>query len=115
MAVGVLHNNQHLAKVRLTPDEQVRFSKVSRCPVDGVKRLYHADNLDVLQMLVQDKDVFQKVDAYSASTLPTTIDLNDCGETSVRNYYSSLNYKFHSFFYLYLHKHYYLLIFRYNL
>ena len=33
----------------------------------------------------------QKVDAYSASSLPTTIDLNDCNEQEIRSYYSSLN------------------------
>ena len=33
----------------------------------------------------------QKVDAYSASSLPTTIDLNDCSEQEIRSYYSSLN------------------------
>ena len=33
----------------------------------------------------------QKVDAYSTSNLPTTIDLNDCTEQTIRSYYSSLN------------------------
>ena len=33
----------------------------------------------------------QKVEAYSASSLPTTIDLNDCSEQEIRSYYSSLN------------------------
>ena len=33
----------------------------------------------------------QKLDAYSASSLPTTIDLNDCSEQEIRSYYSSLN------------------------
>ena len=33
----------------------------------------------------------QKVDAYSVSSLPTTIDLNDCNEQTIRSYYSSLN------------------------
>ena len=32
-----------------------------------------------------------KVDAYNAASLPTTIDLNDCAETDIRNYYSDLN------------------------
>ena len=35
----------------------------------------------------------QKLEAYGASSLPTTIDLNDCGEQEVRSYYSSLNSK----------------------
>ena len=33
----------------------------------------------------------QKLEAYNASSLPTTIDLNDCGEEEIRLYYSSLN------------------------
>ena len=33
----------------------------------------------------------QKVEAYDSSSLPTTIDLNDCGEQEIRTYYSSLN------------------------
>ena len=33
----------------------------------------------------------QKVEAYNASSLPTTIDLNDCGEQEIRSYYSGLN------------------------
>ena len=33
----------------------------------------------------------EKVDAYSTSSLPTTIDLNDCTEQEIRSYYSSLN------------------------
>ena len=32
-----------------------------------------------------------EVVAYNTSSLPTTIDLNDCDEQQVRNYYSSLN------------------------
>ena len=33
----------------------------------------------------------QKLEAYDAASLPTTIDLNDCGEEEIRSYYSSLN------------------------
>ena len=33
----------------------------------------------------------EKVVAYNSSSLPTTIDLNDCGEQEIRSYYSSLN------------------------
>ncbi|MBO4667577.1 MAG: endonuclease [Bacilli bacterium] len=33
----------------------------------------------------------ERVDAYSTSSLPTTIDLNDCTEQEIRSYYSSLN------------------------
>lgn len=34
---------------------------------------------------------YQEVNAYSASSLPATIDLNDCSESTIRNYYSDLN------------------------
>lgn len=33
----------------------------------------------------------KEVDAYSTSSLPTTIDLNDTSEANIRSYYSSLN------------------------
>ena len=33
----------------------------------------------------------KKADAYSAASLPTTIDLNDTSEANIRSYYSSLN------------------------
>ena len=33
----------------------------------------------------------QILEAYSTSALPTTIDLNDCGEQEIRTYYSNLN------------------------
>lgn len=33
----------------------------------------------------------QKLEAYDASSLPTTIDLNDCGEEEIRSYYSGLD------------------------
>ena len=33
----------------------------------------------------------EKVVAYDAASLPTTIDLNDCGEQEIRSYYSGLN------------------------
>lgn len=38
------------------------------------------------------KDV-KKVEGYSTSSLPTTIDLNDTSEANIRSYYSSLNNK----------------------
>ena len=37
------------------------------------------------------KNAFYEMKAYTTSNLPTTIDLNDCTETVIRNYYSSLN------------------------
>ena len=37
--------------------------------------------------------VMKGAEAYSLSSLPSTIDLNDCTEAEIRNYYSSLNGK----------------------
>jgi len=37
------------------------------------------------------KPVAEKVEGYSASSLPTTIDLNDTSAANIRSYYSSLN------------------------
>lgn len=45
----------------------------------------------VLGSLFVTKDNYFKADAYSSSSLPTTIDLNDNSESEIRNYYSSLN------------------------
>ena len=45
----------------------------------------------VLGSLFATKDNYFKADAYSSSSLPTTIDLNDNSESEIRNYYSSLN------------------------
>ena len=39
------------------------------------------------------RDNAVKTDAYASSNLPTTIDLNDCSENDIRNYYSALNSK----------------------
>ena len=33
----------------------------------------------------------KEVKAYTTASLPTTIDLNDCSDSTIRNYYSSLN------------------------
>lgn len=45
-----------------------------------------------LSLVDSSKDV-KKVEGYSTSSLPTTIDLNDTSEANIRSYYSSLNSK----------------------
>ena len=45
-----------------------------------------------LSLVNSSKDV-KEVEGYSASSLPTTIDLNDTSEANIRSYYSSLNNK----------------------
>lgn len=42
-------------------------------------------------IFLNNKKMVEKVDAYSVSSLPTTIDLNDTSAANIRSYYSSLN------------------------
>ena len=44
-----------------------------------------------VSLLVASKKDVNKVDGYSTSSLPTTIDLNDTSAANIRSYYSSLN------------------------
>lgn len=56
----------------------------------GIASLFTVFALGIGAIVVTNKP-YQEVNAYSASSLPTTIDLNDCSESTIRNYYSSLN------------------------
>lgn len=56
----------------------------------GIASLFTVFTLGIGVIVVANKP-YQEVEAYSASSLPTTIDLNDCSESTVRSYYSSLN------------------------
>lgn len=56
----------------------------------GIASLFTVFALGIGVIVVTNKP-YQEVDAYSASSLPTTIKLNDCSESTIRNYYSSLN------------------------
>ena len=42
-------------------------------------------------LVVLKNNSYQEVSAYSIANLPTTIDLNDCTDEEIRNYYSGLN------------------------
>ena len=44
-----------------------------------------------LALSISKRDVYKEVDAYSVSSLPTTIDLNDTVDADIRSYYSNLN------------------------
>lgn len=44
-------------------------------------------------VLINSSEDVKKVEGYSTSSLPTTIDLNDSSESTIRSYYSSLNNK----------------------
>lgn len=61
MAVAVIRNNRENKPLKLRPDEQIKFALAARHIGEGIKRLYHADNIDVLTTLVADKDVCGKV------------------------------------------------------
>lgn len=56
----------------------------------GITSLFTVFALGIGAIVVTNKP-YQEVNAYSASSLPTTIDLNDCSESTIRNYYSDLN------------------------
>ena len=61
MAVGVAYNNSKYVPLRIVPNSEVRFIQTQWNKGEGIKRLYHADNLDVLNALVQDKEICGKV------------------------------------------------------
>ena len=61
MAVGVAYNNRNYSPLRLIPRSEVHFTQTQWNQGEGIKRLYHADNLDVLSALMNDKDVCGKV------------------------------------------------------
>lgn len=61
MAVGVIPINRDIPQQSLTPKSNIRFTQVSRNNGKGIKRLYHADNIDVLTALLEDDNVCGKV------------------------------------------------------
>ena len=61
MAVGVSIGNRQVFQQSLLPQQDIKFRQTTSCMTDGIKRLYHADNLDVLNLLVNDKNVNGKV------------------------------------------------------
>jgi len=63
MAVGITSNIcSTISSISLVPQEQVIFRSTTDYHGDLIKRLYHADNIDVLNHLIKDKDVCGKVD-----------------------------------------------------
>ena len=61
MAVGVTIGNRQVFQQSLLPQQDIKFKQTTSCKTDGIKRLYHADNLDVLNLLMYDKSVSGKV------------------------------------------------------
>ena len=61
MAVGTTPTNQQIQPLKFAPKADVQFHQTAWHHGKGVKRLYHADNIDVLNTLLYDKDVCGKV------------------------------------------------------
>lgn len=63
MAVGITSNTcSTLSSLSFIPQKEIAFRPVNQYDGDLIKRLYHADNLDVLNCLVDDEKVCGKVD-----------------------------------------------------
>lgn len=61
MAVGVSIGNRQVFQQSFLPHLDIKFKQTTSGMTSGIKRLYHADNLDVLNLLVNDKNVSGKV------------------------------------------------------
>lgn len=62
MAVGITsYTCATVSSVSTVPKNKTRFRSVTDYEGKFIKRLYHADNLDVLNFLVKDDDVCGKV------------------------------------------------------
>ena len=51
-----------MSSLSVIPNDKIRFKCVNQYDGEDIKRLYHADNLDVLNYLLNDKQVCGKVD-----------------------------------------------------
>lgn len=62
MAVGITsYKRATVSSVSTKPQKEVKFRSVTGYKGNLIKRLYHADNIDVLNCLVKDEDVCGKV------------------------------------------------------
>ena len=61
MAVGITSVNKQTQPLHLTPKADIQFDQIAWHQGKGIKRLYHADNIDVLNTLLQDENVCGKV------------------------------------------------------
>lgn len=61
MAVGVTSTSGRSANLKFTPHPEIIFQQVAWNEGAGIKRLYHADNIDVLNALTKDESVCGKV------------------------------------------------------
>lgn len=61
MAVGITPANRQVQPLNFVPKTDIRFHQTACHKGKGIKRLYHADNIDVLNTLLQDENVCGKV------------------------------------------------------
>ena len=61
MAVGVIPLDCEAKPLSLDPKQDIRFKQTAWHVSEGIKRLYHADNIDVLTVLLNDERVCGKV------------------------------------------------------
>lgn len=61
MAVGVIPINKTIKPLTIVPKTEICFQQTSKHSGNGIKRLYLADNINVLTSLLADKDVCGKV------------------------------------------------------
>ena len=61
MAVGVIPINSNTKPLRLKPNQEISFRQTVFHKGEGIKRLYHCDNINMLTTLLKDKDVCGKV------------------------------------------------------
>ncbi len=63
MAVSITSNMcSSISSFSVVPNDNIRFKCMNQYEGEDIKRLYHADNLDVLNYLINDKQVCGKVD-----------------------------------------------------
>lgn len=61
MAVGQTSTNRNVQQLSFAPKTDIQFHQIASHCGEGIKRLYHADNIDVLNALTYDKKVCGKV------------------------------------------------------
>ena len=61
MAVSITPTSGRSVNLKFAPHTEINFHQTAWNEGDGIKRLYHADNIDVLNALINDNDVCGKV------------------------------------------------------
>lgn len=61
MAVGIPPVNRQIQSLTFVPNAEIQFHQTAWHKGSGIKRLYHADNIDVLHALLKDENVCGKV------------------------------------------------------